>query len=354
MPRARGLSNYTISYAAAPTGLTVTPASLTITADNQSKAYGTSANLGMTSFTTSGLLNSDTITGVTLASFGSPATANVGTYALTSSNATGTGLSNYTISYATAPTGLTVTPASLTITADNQSKAYGTNANLGTTGFNEIGLLNSDTITGVTLASLGSPVTASVGTYALTSSNATGTGLSNYTISYAAAPTGLTVTPASLTITADNQSKAYGTSANLGMTAFTTSGLVNSDTITGVTLASLGSPVTASVGTYALTSSNATGTGLSNYTISYAAGDLSVALAAVVALASTGASASGADHDAIQLTTCCRQHLPIAEGAGRRRCLDHSRSSLRVEFHVRTCTLPAGLPVRCLLRQRRQ
>jgi hypothetical protein len=90
--------------------LTVNPAALTITASNQSKTYGATANLGTTAFTEAGLVNSDTITGVTLTSAGSAAAANVGVYTLTPSAALGTGLSNYTIAYRPAPVGLTVQP----------------------------------------------------------------------------------------------------------------------------------------------------------------------------------------------------------------------------------------------------
>ncbi len=270
-----GLSNYTITYVNAPTGLTVTPAALTIAATDQSKVYGTTGNLGTTGFTETGLVtaNGDAISGVTLASLGAASTATVGTYALSASNAQGSGLSNYTITYVNAPTGLTVTPAALTIAANNQSKVYGTNGNLGTTGFTETGLVtaNGDAISGVTLASLGAASTATVGTYALSASNAQGSGLSNYTITYVNAPTGLTVTPAALTIAANNQSKVYGTDGNLGTTGFTETGLVtaNGDAISGVTLSSLGAASTASVGTYALSASNAQGSGLSNYTITY-------------------------------------------------------------------------------------
>ena len=168
--------------------------------------YGTNLNLGTTGFTETGLVtaNGDAITGVTLASLGAASTANVGTYALSASNAQGSGLSNYNITYVDASTGLTVTPATLTITASNQSKVYGTSLNLGTTGFTETGLVtaNGDAITGVTLASLGAASTANVGTYALSASNAQGSGLSNYNITYVDASTGLTVTPATLTITA--------------------------------------------------------------------------------------------------------------------------------------------------------
>ena len=270
-----GLSNYNISYVDASTGLSVTPATLTITATNQSKVYGTAGNLGSTGFTETGLVtaNGDAISGVTLASLGAASSANVGTYALSASNAQGSGLSNYNISYVDASTGLSVTPATLTITATNQSKVYGTAGNLGSTGFTETGLVtaNGDAISGVTLASLGAASSANVGTYALSASNAQGTGLSNYNIAYVDASTGLSVTPATLTITATNQSKVYGTAGNLGSTGFTETGLVtaNGDAISGVTLASLGAASSANVGNYALSASNAQGSGLSNYNIAY-------------------------------------------------------------------------------------
>ena len=67
---------------------------------------------------------------------------------------------------------------------------------------------------------------------------AVGTGLGNYTISYVNG--GLTVEPAALTITADSTSKTYGQTVTLIGTEFTESGLVNGDTISGVTLTSTG------------------------------------------------------------------------------------------------------------------
>ncbi|WP_349602568.1 beta strand repeat-containing protein, partial [Azospirillum argentinense] len=209
---------------------TVTPAALTITADAASKTYGDTATL--TGFTTSGLKNSDGVTGVTLTSAGTAATAGVGGYAITAASATGTGLSNYTITYADGT--LTVDPAALSITADAASKTYGDTATL--TGYTTSGLKNSDGVTSVSLSSAGTVAAAGVGGYAITAASATGTGLSNYTITYAGGT--LTVDPAALTITADAASKTYGDTATL--TGFTTSGLKNDDGVTGVTLTSAG------------------------------------------------------------------------------------------------------------------
>ena len=66
-------------------------------------------------------------------------------------------------------------------------------------------------------------------------------------------------------------------------TEFTTSGLVNGDTVTSVTLTSTGSAATATVAgsPYPIVPSAAVGTGLGNYTISYVNGTLTVNTAAL-------------------------------------------------------------------------
>ena len=95
---------------------TLAKANLTITADSVSKNTGNAVTFTGTEFTDSGLLASDTATGVTLGSPGAPPSAPVGTYVITASNATGSGLGNYNISYV--PGALTVSrPSNPTITA---------------------------------------------------------------------------------------------------------------------------------------------------------------------------------------------------------------------------------------------
>ena len=81
-----------------------------------------------------------------------------------------------------------------------------------------------------------------------------------------------------MTITANNDSKIYGTLKTFSGTAFTQTGLVtaNGDTITGVTETSTGAPVSATVGTYPIAPSAATGNRLDNYTITYVNGTLTV------------------------------------------------------------------------------
>src|SRR6202034_2189813 len=99
----------------------------------------------------------------------------------------------------------------------------------------------------VSLSSAGASATATVSgsPYAIVASGAVGSGLSNYTISYVNGS--LTVTPALLTITANSASKTYGQTATFASTAFTTSGLLNSDSVSSVSLSSTGAPATATV-----------------------------------------------------------------------------------------------------------
>jgi hypothetical protein len=233
--------------------------------------------LALSAFTPTGLQNSDTVTSVTLVSSGTPATAAVGSYPITASAAVGTGLSNYTITYATGST-VTVNAVALTITPTSQSKSYG--STLALSAFTTSGLLTSDTVTSVTLVSSGTPATAAVGSYPITASAAVGTGLSNYTITYVTGHT-VTVNAAALTITPTSEPKSYG--STLALSAFTPTGLQNSDTVTSVTLTSLGTAVLAVPGSYPITATAAVGTGLSNYTITYATGStVTVSKAALV------------------------------------------------------------------------
>jgi len=156
-------------------------------------------------------------------------------------------------------------------------------------------LSNSDTVTSVTLSSPGAAATATVAgsPYTITNTTAVGSGLANYTIAYVNGA--LTVNPAPLTITAGNQSKSYGQTLNLGTSAFTTTVLSNSDTVTSVTLSSPGAAAAASVAgsPYAITASAPVGTGLGNYSIGYGTGSLTVTPAPLTITASAQSKTYG-------------------------------------------------------------
>jgi len=257
---------YGFSYANNPGAITVNPAALSITANSFGKTYGTTYSFAGSEFTAAGLVNGDTVSSVSLSSPGAaaPATVTGSPYAITGSGAVGTGLSNYTISYVNG--NLTVTPYLLTVTANAQSKVYGA-ADPALT-YTNGALQNGDTaavfsggltrVAGETVA--GAPYAINQGTLSAGA---------NYTISYTG--NNLTITPATLSITADNIHKTFGTIHTFLGNEYTETGLVSGDTVSGVTLASAGAPAAATTAgsPYAIFASGATGTGLANYNITY-------------------------------------------------------------------------------------
>ncbi len=171
-----------------------------------------------------------------------------------------------------------VSRAPLSITAANATKTYGQSFTFGGNAFTTSTLYNGDTVTSVSLSSLGAAASAAVtgSPYSVIPSAALGSGLGNYTISYDDG--GLTVNPAPLSITAANATKTYGQLFALASTEFTTSALYNGDTVTSVSLSSLGAAASAAVGgsPYSIIPSAALGSGLGNYTITYDDGSLTV------------------------------------------------------------------------------
>jgi autotransporter-associated beta strand protein len=86
----------------------------------------------------------------------------------------------------------------------------------------------------------------------------------------------LTVTQASLVITATNISKNFGTTYTFSGTEFVNSPLAAGDSLTSVSLSSAGAPSGATAGTYPIVPSAAVGTGLVNYSITYNNGTMTV------------------------------------------------------------------------------
>jgi len=275
------LGNYTVTN---PNGtLTVTTKALTITASARTKTYGDAVTFAGTEFTSTGLINGDAVTSVTLNSTGAAATATVAgsTYPIVATAATGTGLGNYAISYVNGA--LTVTPRALVVVNTDRSKVYG-DVLVNTDFAGSItGIQNGDNIT-LTRNSTGAVATAAVGnSYPIVATLADpDSKLGNYTVTN---PNGtLTVTQKALTITASARTKTYGDAVTFAGTEFTSAGLTNGDAVTSVTLNSTGAVATATVAgsTYPIVATAAIGTGLSNYTISYVNGALTVTPRALV------------------------------------------------------------------------
>jgi hypothetical protein len=251
---------------ASPWMQTITPAALTITANNQTMVYGGTLPTLTPSYT--GFVNGDSAASITTApglSTTATATSPVGSYGISAAGALDL---NYTISYVAGT--LSMTPAALTITANNQIMVYG--GTLPTLTASYTGFVNGDTAASLTIApSLSTTATATspVGSYGMSAAGAVDP---NYTISYVAGT--LSITPAALTITANNQVMVYGGTLPTLTASYT--GVVNGDSAASLTTApSLSSTATATspVGSYGI---SATGAVDSNYTISYVAGTLTV------------------------------------------------------------------------------
>src|SRR5205823_5613545 len=100
---------------------------------------------------------------------------------------------------------LTVTPAALAVTADPKSKVYG--AAVPTLTYSASGLVNGDTAAVLT-GSLTTTATAGSGVAGYPITQGSLSAGTNYTISFTGST--LTVTPAALSVAADNLAKVYG------------------------------------------------------------------------------------------------------------------------------------------------
>ena len=260
--------NYTIIYVAG--AVRVSSANLTITASSASTTYGGSVPAITPSY--SGFVNGDSATSLTTkptCSTTVTSSSPVGSYATSCSGAVD---ANYHITYVTGA--VAVHPANLTITASSAPVTYGSGAPTITASYS--GFVNGDTPTSLTTkptCTTTVSAASTVGSYASTCSGAVD---GNYAISYVSGA--VTVTPALLTVTADNQTKALG-GAVPALTA-TITGFVNGQTLatsgvtgqatcatTATTSSPAGSyPITCSVGTLAAV----------NYTFSLVAGTLTV------------------------------------------------------------------------------
>ncbi len=342
-----------VNVATASSGNTVTPATLTITANNQNKPFGTTQTTpvtGSTAFTADGLKNSDTVGTVTL-TYGSGGlldTDAVGqTSTITPSAATGGTFTpgNYSITYTPDSGTLTVTTSPAITTSGSLSKVdatYGT-ATTTPTSFTVSGV---DMVAGITVmpppgfqvsttsdfssnvGNNGSPITVgSAGTITATlvylrlaatatvgsspySGNVTCTSLGAPQKNVATASSA--VSPATLTITAHNQDKSYGTTQTTpvsGSSAFTADGLKNGDTVGTVTLTygSGGLAPTDPLGSVStITPSAVTGGTFTagNYNIGYSDGTLTVTPGALdhFAISTISSATAGTPITGITLT----------------------------------------------------
>lgn len=281
------LGNYTIVTNGGT--LTVTQASLTVTASSTGKTYGQTLNFAGTEFGTAGLVNGDMVTSVTLSSDGAVATAAVNSYNIIPSGAVGTGLGNYTIHYVNGT--LTVNPATLTVAAVSTNRVYGATNPVFTVSYSGFAPGDGTNVLGGSPAlSTTADTNSPVGNYTI---QITQGSLSSTNYGFSFTNGTLTVTSDGLMVTANSTNKVYGQSLAFAGTEFTAIGLVNGDTVTNVSLSSAGAVGTAGVGSYGIVVTNAVGTGLTNYTITYTNGTLAVNAAALTITANSASKTYG-------------------------------------------------------------
>ena len=312
-PRGRHAgANYTIAFTGSK--LTITPAPLTVTANPQTKVYGT-ADPALTD-TATGFVDT-TVDGVTIDDTTATAlsgglartpgeTVSGGPYAITQGTLAAD--SNYTIHFT--GSSLTIIPAPLTVTANSQTKVYGTADPTLTetaTGFVDTtvdGVTIDDTAATALTGHLArtSGETVSGGPYAITQGTLAA---SNYTIAFTGST--LAITPAPLTVTANAQTKVYGT-ADPTLTE-TATGFVDT-TVDGVTIDDTAATAltghlartpgeTVSGGPYAITQGTLAA---SNYTITFTPSTLSITPAPLAITANPQTKVFGHDDPALTVT----------------------------------------------------
>ncbi|HZS08141.1 MAG TPA: MBG domain-containing protein, partial [Blastocatellia bacterium] len=265
-------------------------ATLTVTADNKSKAYG--AALPALTVSYSGFVNGDTagsLSGAPSVSTTAQADSNAGSYPIT---VTAGSLSSPNYAFTFAGGTLTISKAALSVRADDKSKAYG--AALPTLTVSYSGFVNGDSqaaLSGAPDVATTATASSNAGSYPITAAAGT---LSSPNYDFTFANGTLTVTQVPLTVTADNKSKAYGTA--LPALTVSYSGFVNGDTagsLTGTPGLTTTATAGSGVGSYPITAA-AGSLGSANYNFVFADGTLTVAPVALTIKADNKSKAYGA------------------------------------------------------------
>ena len=244
--------------------LAVTQATVTATADNKSKVYG-EVNPSLT-ISYSGFVNGDTKSNITEPTVSTTAlpTSSVGNYPISVSGGSAT---NYIVALVNGT--LSVDKATLTATADGKSKVYGT-ANPSLT-ISYSGFVNGDSKSNITQPTVSTNAlpSSSVGSYTI---SVTGGSATNYTLSRVDGS--LEITKATVTVTADNKSKIYGT-ANPSLTVtYGTFALSDNESVIDVKpIATTAVVAATAIGTYDI---NVSGGLDNNYDFTYVKGNLVV------------------------------------------------------------------------------
>jgi len=270
-----GMENYNFSFVNGK--LTVEPKTLRIQGLDLTKTYGDQYMPTGKEFYVdpNQFVGMDTVTTVALTSGGFASIAKAGSHTITVNHATGMGLSNYHLIYTNSL--LYITKKNITVTANAISKTYGSVYNFTGNEFtaDKTAFVGTDSIESVTLSSEATQLKAQVGDHILTLHSVSGLGLENYQIKLINSI--FKVNPLTVTITANNIQKEYGSLVTFDGNEFTLDKpLVVGDTILYVIFKSAGSPALASVGEYNIIPSMAYGAGSMNYDFQYLPGKMTV------------------------------------------------------------------------------
>jgi filamentous hemagglutinin family protein len=274
--------------------LTVIKATLTVTADSDTRTYG-AANPAL-GLSYSGFKNGDDVVDLdTEAGVSTAATllSNVGNYAITAGGAVD---GNYDFVYVDG--NLAITKATLTATTQNATREYG-DANpvmsIVYTGFKNGE--NSGVLDTAAIASSAATAASNVGTYAITGSGGID---NNYNFTYVNSGN-LSVTKATLTATTQNATREYGDASPALSVVYT--GFKNSETagvIDAPANISTSATLTSGIGSYGITAAGASD---SNYNFTYVnSGNLAVTKAHITVQADNQSRIYGETNPALSVS----------------------------------------------------
>ena len=261
-------SNYSLtSSSTETTTANITPRTLTVSATGVDRVYDgtTAATVTLADNRIAGDIITDRYTS---ANFADPSVGTGKPVTVSGITILGPDAGNYSLASTTASTTADITPAPLTITADNQVMVYG--ATLPTLSASFSGLVSGDSpadISGLSLSTV--PGTSRVGTYPIVAANAVDP---NYAIHFV--PGTLSITPAALTITARNQVAPAGSALPQLTASF--AGFLNGDspsTLSAPVQLSAPSPAVVPAGSYPIVASGASSP---DYRITFVSGNLVV------------------------------------------------------------------------------
>jgi hypothetical protein len=289
------------TYAAAPNvdqSFTVNPAPLTVTANNQARLYGATNPVLTVSY--SGFVNgenSSVLGGTPTLNTAATTNSTVGTYAITVTNGT-LAAANYSFAFVSGT--LTVNKAALSVTANNQARAYGaTNPVLTVSYTGFVNGENSSVLGGNPSVTTTAVTNSPVGSYTIAATNGA-LASANYNFSFVSGT--LTVNKASLTVTADNQARLYGATNPVLTVSY--GGFVNgenSGVLTGNPALSTTATTNSTAGSYPITVTNGT-LASANYSFSFVNGMLTVNKAALTVTADNQVRLYGATNPVLTVS----------------------------------------------------